>query len=243
MITPFLEKLILSGNATFNTFVIGGTEKHILNVASNRFIIITDIIYFNEVNNTNENKVKNYRYDRQDVPNFLVERSLTQCTIFSEKSFNTFVFRNNFSFVPDGNAHIIVTPIGSTKLDTYLIHESDVAFTFCWAGKTAGNFIGPTPAGSVGAPNPIDYNKEGGYGNIDSVRLRGQSDSLSPTFWFKPGGNKVPDLPGAQNSLQLQFPVNTLTRLDDLELPLSYPLMLVNYVEIQGNPTNVSATL
>ncbi len=50
MLTPILEKLILSGKASYNTFVVGGSEKHILNVENDRFIIITDLLYFHEVN-------------------------------------------------------------------------------------------------------------------------------------------------------------------------------------------------
>ena len=50
MITPHLEKLILCGKASYNTFVIGGSEKCILNVDNDRFIIITDIIYFSQLN-------------------------------------------------------------------------------------------------------------------------------------------------------------------------------------------------
>jgi hypothetical protein len=242
MITPFLEKLILSGNASFNTFVVGGSEKHILNVDSNRFIIITDLIYFHQVNNDNFQKNFFYRYNNQDILDLLTRRSLTQCRIISDKSSNHFIFRNNYSFSNDGNQHTLVTPLGSTKIDVYLIHESDVSFTFSRGNQLQNESIGQTPANSVGYPNPTDYNKQGNYGNVDSIRLK---SNVNPTFDFvvKQGGKLIPDTPNLPNSLQLEFPVNTLTRIDDLEYSLSYPLMLVNYVEIQGNPTNISATL
>ena len=44
MITPILEKLILSGRAFYKTAVVGGS-KTTLNIENDRFIIITDILF------------------------------------------------------------------------------------------------------------------------------------------------------------------------------------------------------
>jgi hypothetical protein len=36
----------VQGKAQFKTFVAGGSERHVLNIENDRFIIITDITYF-----------------------------------------------------------------------------------------------------------------------------------------------------------------------------------------------------
>ena len=46
MLSPKLEDLILKGRAFFRTAVIGGTQKATINIDDDRFIIITDMIYF-----------------------------------------------------------------------------------------------------------------------------------------------------------------------------------------------------
>ena len=43
MITPILEKLILDGKAQYKTFVAGFSQKHILNIPQNRFIIMKEM--------------------------------------------------------------------------------------------------------------------------------------------------------------------------------------------------------
>ena len=95
MITPHLEKLILTGNASYNTFVIGGSEKSILNVAKNRFVVITDITYFHQLNldEGSGNVLSIF-----DINLFLQTSLNTQLRVFSRKSNNLFMFRNNVNF-------------------------------------------------------------------------------------------------------------------------------------------------
>ena len=128
MITPHLEKLILCGKASYNTYVIGGAQKCILNVANDRFIIITDLTYFSQLNLDDD--VSNINMSEANLQ-ILVNNLNTQLKIFSRKSNNTFLFRNQIEIATNltSPAHDVF-PVGSVKLDTFLIHDQDVSFTF-----------------------------------------------------------------------------------------------------------------
>jgi hypothetical protein len=242
MLTATLEKLILSGNATYNTFVIGGTEKHILNVPSNRFIVITDITYFSQLNT----KDGIFVFNNSQIKDFEANGLNTQLKVFSNKSNNHFVFRNNISVTPfvDADAPIreqeyLCTPFGSTKLDTFLIHESDVSFTFSYAGRNLAQLVAATPVKSIAYPPPLDYGKGA---TAINVKLVGNSNPTG-NFYTAPVGTVQKFVVNEANALQLMFPVDTNTKIQDTVFPNAYPLALISYVEINGNPTNISATL
>jgi hypothetical protein len=242
MLTATLEKLILSGNATYNTFVIGGTEKHILNVPSNRFIVITDITYFSQLNT----KDGLFVFTNLQIQEFEKTILNTQLKVFSNKSNNHFVFRNNISVTPYVDVDIpiraqkyLCTPFGSTKLDTFLIHESDVSFTFSYAGQNLAQLVAATPVKSIAYPPPLDYGKGA---TAINVKLVGNSNPTG-SFYTAPVGTVQKFVVNEANALQLMFPVDTNTKIQDTEFPNAYPLALVSYVEINGNPTNISATL
>ena len=128
MITPHLEKLILSGNASYNTFVIGGSEKSILNVAKNRFVVITDITYFHQLNlngdpldPTLNGSALNQVFTSLNLIDYLTNRLNTQLRVFSRKSNNLFLYRNNVnitqlprSFDPFAEDQFLVTTNGQT---------------------------------------------------------------------------------------------------------------------------------
>jgi hypothetical protein len=242
MLTATLEKLILSGNATYNTFVIGGTEKHILNVPSNRFIVITDITYFSQLN-TKDGK---FIFNLEQIIEFEKEVLNTQLKVFSNKSNNHFIFRNNISIAPYFDASIpireqnfLCQPFGSTKLDTFLIHESDVSFTFSYAGQNLSQLVAATPVKSIAYQPPLDYGKGA---TAINVKLVGNSNPTG-NFYTAPVGTVQKFVVNEANALQLMFPIDTNTKIQDTDNPNAYPLALVSYVEINGNPTNISATL
>jgi hypothetical protein len=226
MITTALEKLVLSGKASFNTYVIGGAEKYVLNVESDRFIIITGITYFSRINGP---AVAN-----SDDVVAMQKNCLTQLRVFSSKSNNLFTFRDSYNISATGPDAYFVMPIGSTQLNTYLIHESDVSFTFAAGGgrsQIVGNFPTDTPANFP----PYDYGS-GTDPRVIPVVLQSQDSSLTsiPT-----GLNNL--IPGPYTS-EFTIPV------DPGHVPVTagsynYPLVHIQYVEILGNPTNIAATL
>lgn len=236
MLTPVLEKLILCGKASYNTFVIGGSEKHILNVQNDRFIIITDIQYFGEVNLT-----KARGASLSEVNHLKANHLNTQLKVFSTKSQNTFLFRNNLLIQPiiaDYSAFSI-QPVGSTKLDTYLIHESDISFTFSYAGDRVLQPAAITKSESIAYPPPFDYGK---VGQVGAQPVHIQTEDGAGIVHTAHGGELYLKSPNPQN-LELTFPVTPATQATVLKQSEGYPIVLVSYVEILGNPTNISATL
>ena len=226
MITTALEKMVLSGQASFNTYVIGGAEKYVLNVQSDRFIIITGITYFSRLNGLAKGK-------EIDVLKNLTE-CITQLRVFSSKSNNLFTFRDSFSVNTTGPDNFILAPIGSTQIDTYLVHETDISITFSAGGRrtnVSGNFPDNTPANFP----PYDYG-QGTDPRALPVVLESQDTSLTslPT-----GLNNL--IPGPYTS-EFTIPVDP-GHYPNVTAPFNYPLVHVQYIEILGNPTNIAATL
>lgn len=234
MITPILEKLILSGKASYNTHVIGGAEKCILGVDNDRFIIITDLTYFSQLNLPTDDS----NIGMSDLQlNKLMAVLNTQLKIFSKKSNNTFLFRNQIMCSIKTVGFNNVFPIGSVKLDTFLIHDDDVSFTWSKNGDNLSIVDGISPSKSIGSAPPFDYGLEGQPGAVIVRTISG--DGLFnniPSGKFNLTDNKP-------ESLELMFAVNASTQLTNLSDTVSYPILNVGYVEILGNPTNISATL
>jgi hypothetical protein len=226
MLSTALEKMVLCGKASFNTYVIGGAEKYVLNVQSDRFIIITGITYFSRINHNSSGNRLNVTRNLADC--------ITQLRVFSSKSNNLFTFRDNFNVSTVGVDDFIVVPTGSTQIETYLVHETDVSFTFACGGKRTninGNFPDNTPANFP----PYDYG-QGADPRALPVVLSSADTSLTslPT-----GLNNL--VPGPFTT-EFTIPVDAV-HYPNVTSPQNYPLIHVQYVEILGNPTNIAATL
>jgi hypothetical protein len=232
MITPGIEKLILCGKANYNTFTIGGSEKSILNVAKDRFIIITDITISHHLDSFNIN------FTDGDFDGFMEKKMLTQLCVFSDRGFNHFIVRNEFNFVRnDTNGRFHVLPAGHTKFDTYLIHNTDVAFNWITSAKNLPVF-GVTPAESVGRPVPFDYGADGQ--RAQNVVLSNVLSTLTP-WTINQGGTATQTNDTATN--QLQFPVDSATTPINFGTNFGFPIANIGYVEIYGEIGNLSATI
>ena len=137
MLTERLERLIWEGKASFKTFTIGGSEKHILPVDKNSWIIITEILYFPQ-----NNGILNDVDDSSDT-------LLTQLNVFSKKSFNSFVFRNELQFHDHAGQHFAF-PGSPVPIDCYLIHEDNVSFSFAVGGALSPSLVGVSQDSATG---------------------------------------------------------------------------------------------
>jgi hypothetical protein len=235
MLTKNLEKLVLTGKASFNSYVCGGSQKNVLNVDNDRFIIITNLTYFDNVNS------RNCEVSRTGLKTLLNNHQTTQLKIFSDKSFNNYVFRNNLNYTYDAiEDTFILSAGGHTQLQTYLIHESDVSFTFSMGTQILSNTVGPTKPESIAHPPPIDYGKDGQFSPIN-VLLIGQSNSVTNFYISHEGELGLKNQPLATK--ELMYPIDTGTNLLNTQDSFAYPVCIVHYVEILGNPTNIAATL
>lgn len=217
MITPQLEKLILCGKAFFKTFVAGGT-KHTLTFGNDRYIIITDITYF-PMNVLSESGKANHN---------------TQVAIYGERGYNHFIFRNyNNTNINNANVHGFCSPI---TINTFLLHEQQVGFSFGNAPFLNNAFLGIANTENPSYKPPLEYGKNGDIGAVP-VLLTADAIGTTPVqnnFTTRPA-------PGSNESQQLFFPMDlNNTFISDINENFEYPLLHVNYVEVLGQPGNIS---
>jgi hypothetical protein len=239
MITPLLERLILNGKASFNTFVAGGGEKCILNVPNDHFIIITSIQYSSAL------KTSGIVLAEEDFIPLFTEKYNTQLKIFSRKSLNTFLFRDSLNISEltgvESRNTLLATPTGYQKIDTYLVHESEVSFTFSYAGALDNFVVAQSKTDTIAYPPPADYGKSGQLGAL-GVRLVSEVTFSSSGNDLQAQGGQASVTGSAAISKECIFPVDANSQYLELKNPFSYPIVNVNYVLIQGLPNNISST-
>jgi len=234
MLTPKLEQLIWEGQASFKTFVAGGSQRHLLNINNDRFIIITDITYFNsgmfpENRDGSENTWINLFRNGMN----------TQITIGGERGVNRFLFRNNFVTVPFENnlERVHLSPVGQTCINTYLIHTTQCAFTFSYAQDFLAQTVANTAANNYALNTPTDYGRDG-QPNVIPVTVSGIVNGTNP---YNDNFANLRGTAGFDESAEFSFPVDTTNNIIDNNRINSwdYPILHVNYVEIKGTPTKL----
>jgi hypothetical protein len=250
MLSNNLQKLVLTGRASYNTFCASGSNKNVLNVTNDRFIIITQIHYQNLVRvpaPDDPTAIPFNNFVDKLTYNQLLKEANTQLKIFSSKSNNHFVFRDTFNTVPyldpdSGADGFLLNPTTNSVLDSYLIHTSDVSFTFSKVGELTPTIAGFTNDLSIGFPPPFDYGKAGQPGAITNV-LQTVPD-LDPVQQIEVQGN-IGINGGRQEVEQFTTSVTAGTKFLETELKfaVSYPIVNISYVEIYGSPTNIGASL
>ena len=95
-------------------------------------------------------------------------------------------------------------------------------------------------AQGVGFPRVSDYGKEG---LKDAIQTLNSTQGSTTGVFYNPGG-QIYNSPGSINYAEFTAPVDPTT--DPINLcnkPWSTPLLQIGYVEIYGNPTDISATI
>ena len=227
MITPILEKLILSGRAFYKTAVVGGT-KTTLDIQNDRFIIITGIHFLGYMG-----------------PSTNIARDTnTQLSIYGEKGFNHYFFANVRQSTTEywdstaGAARIanIKTAISQPKIDTYLLHTTAVGFSFIvngGASPTVGT-NGVASGNNPGLEPPIDYGKDGQTGALNVDLTINMNAALTCDLVPRYTGLGV----GTVISNQIQLPAVAATT--PTSAANSYlPIANIDYVEVLGIPENI----
>jgi hypothetical protein len=234
MLTPKLEQLIWEGKATFKTFVAGGSQRHLLNINNDRFIIITDITYFNSGHFPDDPTAASNRWSL-----LYAQGMNTQLTLGGERGVNRFLFRNSFVAVPNAGSSLTehLSPIGSTTLNTYLIHTTQVAFSFSFAQDFTNQTVGNTRANNYALNTPTDYGRDGQPGVLP-VTLEG---TVNGTAVYSDNFGNQASVPGVNESKEFSFPVDSTNDIPATNRVNSwaYPILHVNYVEIKGLPSNL----
>lgn len=234
MLTPKLEQLIWDGAASFKTFIAGGSQRHLLNINNDRFIIITDITYFNSGHFPNDQTAINNIWSQ------LQRNGMnTQVTIGGERGVNRFLFRNSFVAVPNTTTSLRehLSPIGSTLINTYLIHTTQCAFTFSLAQDFTAQTVLPTEAKNYALNTPTDYGRDGQPGVLP-VTVSGTVAGTAP---YNDNFANRAGVPGINESTEFSFPVDALNDIvaNKRINSWAYPILHVNYVEIKGTPTKL----
>lgn len=215
MITPKLEELILCGKAFFKTFVAGG-DKHTLTFGNDRFIIITDITYF-----------------PMNVPdNDGRENINTQVSIYGERGFNNFIFRNynrDENFLP-------LNACSPTTINLYLLHEQQVGFSFCNARYFENINAGIANTNNPSYAPPLEYGKDGDPGALSTILTM---DAISGITTLQNNFTTRPTS-GNSESQQLFFAYDSLNGFSgSMYQNPEFPILHVNYVEVLGSANNI----
>lgn len=230
MITPKLEALIWEGKAFYKSFVAGGSQRHSLSINEDRFIIITDITYFNSGHFPNDPDGANNTWAQ------VWTRGMnTQVTILGERQVNRFLFRNNFVNVSDAGSRQLLSPVGSTKIDTYLLHTTEVAFSFSFAQDIINQTVAVTDPNFYALNPPTDYGKNGQPGAL-AVTVDATVQGTNPYI----DNFSRENTPGIDNSKEFSFPVDQVNNITASyrDNSWAYPILHVNYIEIIGLPNN-----
>ena len=246
MITPVLEKAVLSGKATFKTFNIGGMGKNVLEVPNDRFFVITKIISYPHFPVV----------ATQPNPFPFLNRAVYQLNINTGQRAFHYAMRNSFSKYYDStddsfNLGGFGPPV---NIDTYLVCQQDISFVFC---SPADNGL-TTPAGAVkvtdsrsaGTPPVIGYGKEGQAGgsgpNLSSDTVR-QADYNAGVFIRQNEFEETGITQGSQVFNEYRVAVDDVTRYasggisanDNIDKNYQYPLGNIHYVDVFGLPTDL----
>ena len=233
MITPKLEALIWEGRAFYKTYIAGGVERSTLKIDNDRFIIITDITYFSCLPAQEDPE---FNFNTHAV--VYTNGQQTQLTVLGEKGINRFMFRNGYSAIGTaGGRDYRLLPLGSTVLNTYLLHTTEVAFTFSFGGNAVVNLAGIVPAENDAAyPPPTDYGRVGQPGAIPVTVTRQFPGTaiFENTYINRPNAN-------VDSSKEYSYPVDATTQINNLLTNASpgMPYAQISYVEILGQPTNM----
>lgn len=220
MVTPRLEDWILCGKAFFKTFVAGG-DKHTLTFGNDRFIIITDITYFpmNITTARGQTQFQNHN---------------TQVAIYGERGYNHYIFRN-YNDARNNSLDFC----GPITINTYLLHEQQVGFSFCNAPYFDNQFTGTADTFNPGYTGPIDFGIDGQPGTtpVTLTMDTGTGPAIQNNFVTRPAA-------GSNESQQLRFPFSSgssfgLGPASGFKDKYEYPLLLVNYVEVIGSANNI----
>ena len=221
MITPKLEELILCGKAVFKTFNVGFSSKTVLDIPNGHSIVVTSITYYGRVPG-------NYNPDT-----YARTTALTQLIIGTNRKNDVIVFRNIVTASTNALNQNVITPGGSTTINTYLFYDESVYFSFTDGQEVTLFAPSVTPADATGYKFPLEYGKVGfpnsvAVSQFGSVPLPNPPNSTKLVF----GGQKIPDPTGTRIRYNgVRFPPinNTLSNSMD-----SAPLATICYVDLKG---------
>jgi len=233
MITPTLEKELVLGHARSKTFVAGGGQKSAIKVGKDKTVVIHSFTFFPFIPIVQP----------QSNPFSAQIFNTIQMRIFSSKSNNHFVIRQDIRVTPDQDGiNYWFFPGQPYQENTWLVHDTDIGINFSNAPLINPTVVAVGPPEMPALPVPLDYGKQGQTGGLGAPIPIIRAGQVGLAGEYRPIGNFQRATPGANSFNQLAFPIDALTALGASGLeqsPVSFPICIINYVEIDTNKTNL----
>jgi len=228
LLSPLLEKLVLSGEAVLRTTVVGHSGHAVVDIAKDKLIIVIEFDYQHFVDYTNPFELST-----------VIEESVHQIQFTSTKSKNHFIIREPLNTLGENTLFQMTNANGTYKKETFLIHEGTLEVNIIRVPGTIGStsVVGASPP-DLGAEQPPL-----GYGS-GAAAVLSTTNYLGPFFGlfsseYVPLTRKFTPFafPLTFNTSQLLEPVNILTALNTTRSVdnfgvRGYPIVNITYVEI-----------
>ena len=246
MLTPILEKAVLSGRGSLKTFGIGGMGKNVLPISDDRFIVIVNVVSFPHFPQSNT--------DLDNGPLSALNRSVYQLNINTDSRQYHFPIRKAFSVninenpAPQNDTYPLAGYGPPVNIQTYLVCQSPVEFVFCSPGSfgltTQGN--GVTDSRSAGVQPTQGTGRTGIPGSLQQDLVM-QADYNPAIFLQQNEFQDVGITQGSRAYQEYRIAVDDVTRYiqtpgaqnGELQQNFQYPLGFIQYVEIFGLPTDL----
>jgi hypothetical protein len=246
MLTPILEKAILSGKGSLKTFGIGGMGKNVLPVPDDRFIIIVNILSFPHFPDANT--------DLDNGPLSTLNRCVYQLNVNTQSRQWHFPLRKAFSInINDNNPQPDTFPLAgfgnAENIDTYLVCQSGVEFVFLSPGDKGLKSLsqGVTNSNSSGVQPSTGAGRDGIPDSLPQDLVMQQT--FSNSIFMRQNEFETAGLPGGIDRIynnyqigmddQSRYAQKSLSLNEQLEENWQHPLGLVQYVEVFGLPTDL----
>ena len=229
MLTPYLESLIIKGQAQYKTAVVGIGAVTTIIVPVNCYAVITDLLYFPYVD----------QLGAYPAPaTFSISRFINQIWIRSRQGNNHYLVRPTVSslHVDGQNSYPFFSDI---KIDTYLVHDGQIKIDF-------SNIDGPADWLNIdnGALQDESNEEQIGYGTATLAPSLNviKGVEFSNSQWYRPPTNERDPQP-ATNQGSNQYRQNpTLGQNANIgSNNQAFPILNIGYIEIQGKPEYLKA--
>lgn len=222
MITPAIERALISGKARLATFLLNTTAVGLIKVPANCFIIITDVI---------AHPFSSIKANMDTVTPAQCDKRGTHVIEFTNQDTGRvgFIFRNTPIVYRDS-----VYELGSVgnspaiKFDTYLVRDKDVYVQVgCVtgiAGAKSFSFV-PLEPRTQNPPPPK------GYGSIAPL-IQQYVDESDDIYQQAEGATTIGNLPAGEQLYNQPLPnyLNSACRLEQPEQNVFSPCVTVQYV-------------
>jgi len=225
VLSPLLEKLVLTEKASLRTTVVGKSGQAVIPVGADRTVIIVEFDYQHFID-----------FVDPDNLNQILSRSVHQLSFKSKKSRNHFIIRDNLQTLEMPGPTFVTTVNGYYRKETFLVHNDRIIVQIVGAPFTTGTISTPGAApANVGTEQPpLGY----GFGAFAIPQTVNEED-FPNTYEYSP--LTVANIPFISTSRfktsQLLFPVSGVTALNptfnvDEKGQRTYPIVNITYVEI-----------